>query len=459
MFICCRSRRIIFYVLFFLGCSSISVASTELRTSEYPPLVLPVTSDNTVTLFSIYGSNTIGASLAPALVKAYLAKKNVENVRTISVLKNDEVYIKGELSTSGQSVQILIKALGSSTGFKALRAKKSQIAAASRAIKSEELELLRDFGDMRSVEHEHILGIDGLAIIVNKNSSQVKLTIEQLRKVFAGEFTNWSQLGETEGNINLYARDRHSGTWDTFKRLVLGKESQLSSQARRYDSNDQLSKAISEDENGIGFVGIASVGLNKALRVSDGSNLALQPSRLNIATEDYALSRRLYLYSASNENQWVNEFIAYSQNIEGQNIVADTGFVSQNVSPLNTTINENASQSYKLLTENAQRLSVNFRFTQGSASLDTKASKDMQRLIDFMEDKKSNKRLVLIGFGDDRKSQKRTQLISKLRAMAIRRELVREGIYPAETVGFGSSSKIASQQSLKNRRVEVWLKN
>ena len=54
-------------------------------------------------------------------------------------------------------------------------------------------------------------------------------------------------------------------------------------------------------------------------------------------------------------------------------------------------------------------------------------------------------------------------MLSKLRAMAVRRELVRQGIYPDETVGFGDELPVAAIQGndgrMKNRRVEVWLRN
>ena len=71
--------------------------------------------------------------------------------------------------------------------------------------------------------------------------------------------------------------------------------------------------------------------------------------------------------------------------------------------------------------------------------------------------------MVLIGFGDKKKTEKRSQLLSKLRAMAVRRELVRYGIYPKNSVGYGENLPVASVNGMegrnKNRRVEVWVRN
>ena len=69
--------------------------------------------------------------------------------------------------------------------------------------------------------------------------------------------------------------------------------------------------------------------------------------------------------------------------------------------------------------------------------------------------------MILIGFGDQKKSKERSLLLSKLRAMAIRRELVKQGVYPKFNYGYGEQLPVASNQreagKLKNRRVEVWL--
>mgnify|MGYP000533657631 CR=1 FL=1 len=46
-------------------------------------------------------------------------------------------------------------------------------------------------------------------------------TIEQIAKIFSGEIANWSQLGGEDQDIHLFSRDNNSGTWDTFKSLVL----------------------------------------------------------------------------------------------------------------------------------------------------------------------------------------------------------------------------------------------
>ena len=86
--------------------------------------------------------------------------------------------------------------------------------------------------------------------------------------------------------------------------------------------------------------------------------------------------------------------------------------------------------------------------------------RDIDRLAQFIETH-PDKKLVLIGFGDQKKSVERAQLLSKLRAMAVRRALVKLGIYPKHSLGYGEQLPVASNDRdsgrYKNRRVEVWL--
>ncbi len=112
--------------------------------------------------------------------------------------------------------------------------------------------------------------------------------------------------------------------------------------------------------------------------------------------------------------------------------------------------------------EQARRLTVNFRFQEGSALLDNKALLDVQRLLDYLrQNRKLQERTVLVGFGDPKSDAERSVLLSRLRAMAVRRELARGGVSFREIAGFGDELPVASNdQELgrqKNRRVEVWV--
>lgn len=418
---------------------------------------------NTLT---IEGSNTIGAVLAPALVTGYLESLGAAKVAVVEGQENERqitAQIKSNKARGQGSIdfRVEIAAHGSSTGFHALHNQQADIAAASRPAKKQEIAKLSGVTVLDSSRSEHIIGIDGLAIIVHPNNPINQLSVTQVAAIFSGEITNWAELGGRFGSINLYARDNQSGTWDSFKRMVLEKQA-LAENTPRFEANDELSDAVSVDLNGIGFVGLPSVRRSKLIAVSDGTSAALKPNQLTVSTEDYALSRRLYFYTDDDsKNPHVMGFIHFVQSPQGQKIVAANGFISQNIKVVKPVNYSELPLDFQLLVgEEGQRLTVNFRFKEGSAALDNRALRDIQRLVDFSMHN-PDKKLILIGFGDEKKSKERSLLLSKLRAMAIRRELVKQGVYPKFNYGYGEQLPVASNQrqagKLKNRRVEVWL--
>ena len=436
------------------------------------PLTSIKGNDSVITLFTMHGSNTIGGSLAPQMAVSYLRAKGIKNVRVQPLSIENEKVIQGDLVAQGKTIQIKIAAHGSSTGFKGLINGEAEIWASSRPVKDKEVNKVKDRMNLRSPKSEHILGIDGLAIVVNPNNPLTSLSKVQLGRIFSGEVTNWSQIGGHDQLINLYARDENSGTWDSFKNMVLGKVFSLSENASRFESSEQLVNNVVQDQGGIGFIGMAFVGKSKLLAISDGPTQAFRPSEMTVATEDYALSRRLFLYTnEDSDNEYVKEFMSFAQGISGQEIVKSEGFISQNVMSMNMALNEELPKDYLEIVDGAERLSINFRFNEGSAKLDNKAKKDIQRVVYFLKEKKKLKisevdgrpsvKVMLIGFGDKRKNSHRSKLLSKLRAMAVRRELARLGVYPEVTTGYGDFNPVAGfngKSSVKNRRVEVWVR-
>lgn len=207
---------------------------------------LPAPSDGSPAL-RIQGSNTIGAQMAPALVKGLLAQQGAQSIQEQAGAHPNERRITAQLP-SGQNVSIDIAAHGSSTGFVALKDGLADVAASSRPIKNSEAMELAALGDLRSHQAEQVIAIDGVAVILHPGNPLRELSTVQLAEIFAGEVRDWEQLGGTAGAIHLYARDQQSGTFDTFNELVLAKSGKtLSKEARRFESSEELSDQVSQD--------------------------------------------------------------------------------------------------------------------------------------------------------------------------------------------------------------------
>ena len=171
----------------------------------------------------------------------------------------------------------------------------------------------------------------------------------------------------------------------------------------------------------------------------------------------------MFFYLPPNaKNPWAEALVAFAQSSNGQAIVAANGFIAQTVQAMAVTPNALMPEGYQALSRHAQRLTVNFRFEEGSATLDNKARQDLSRVLDYIKQHdKTNRQVTLVGFGDAKSDPARADLLSKLRAMAVRRELVKSGVVFREIRGFGAEMPVAANSAdegrIKNRRVEVWV--
>ncbi len=409
-------------------------------------------------LFRIQGSNTIGAVVGPALVKSFFEEQGCSSV-LIEEVKDNEQQVVCRLVNARQ-IRVDVKSYGSSSGFRALANNKADIVASSRPIKVTEHQQLLGFGDLRDPQAEQILGIDALAIVVHPDNSVPTITTAELQGIFTGDITNWKQLGGADLPIAPYARDEDSGTWDTFKKLVLGGKDILSKGTARFDENASLSQAVGADRGGIGFSSLNTTGGNRVVSVSAGGIRALAPARLSVATEDYPLSRRLFMYLPQTaKNPYAEEFMSFVLSDKGQAIVGDSGYISQTVEPVEPDL-DRAPEFYVETVAGMKQLTVNFRFREGKAVLDNKAHQDVRRLKDFLN--KNPGKLTLIGFAGERGSRDKSELFSRLRSKVVFRELMRSGIERGRVdhLGLGAYMPLGTEQDalakVRNRRVEVW---
>ncbi len=414
-------------------------------------------------IMRLHGSNTIGAELGPELVKAWMQAEGYSQIQQ-QQLAEEEQLITG-VNAEGYAHSVEIKSHGSTTGFKSIAQADADIAMSSRPIKLKEKDELSFLGDMTRFDAEYVIGLDGIAVIVNKANTLEFLEKDVIRQIFTGEINDWSQLDAgLSGEIHVYARDDKSGTYDTFKALVLGKESALIGNAQRYESNAHLSDDVAKDPLAIGFVGLPYVRDSKSIAVAEKGALPKVPEAFEVATEDYALSRRLYMYVPSIHDQmYVKSFIDFCLRESGQHIVHNTGFVSQNIMARSITPNPGFPEEYLVFTENGERLSLNIRFHKDSTRLDNKALKDVERLVHFMKLPDNKKRKVMLfGFSDENRTLPEFGLdLSTYRVDRVSDLLVQYGIGPVRVRSYGGAIPVASNEDAggrhKNRRVEVWL--
>ncbi|MCX5871593.1 MAG: phosphate ABC transporter substrate-binding/OmpA family protein [Deltaproteobacteria bacterium] len=448
-------------------------------------------------ILRLHGSNTIGAKLAPALVENFMKEKGYTEIKTVP-LADLEILIKGKKPNAIESDAIEIKAHGSSTAFDETDKNKKvgllggycDIGMSSSPVKKEMVEKFqaKNLGDLSSRSQEHVIALDGLAVIVNPNNTIDRLSVDKIRKIFLGEITDWSAVGGLAGKINIYSRDHQSGTYDTFKSLVLsGKELDCDKgeNLKCFEDSKVLSSNVASDLNGIGFIGLNYIGISKPVKVSMADNVnALAPTRFTIKTEDYPLGRRLFLYQVNQLKPLAVEFIQFALSNEGQNVVSAVGSVGLNLDEKDKAVAARSAidgdtdkkrlladpaipKAYKELIQNADRTDtpLNFRFQSGSFELDNRAFRDVGRLSTKLTGPEfAGSKLILVGFADPKGDAMNNLWLSKQRASKVKEQLEAEGLKVEIATGFGKEPSLLldpredEPASLaKNRRVEVWL--
>ena len=137
---------------------------------------------------------------------------------------------------------------GSGAGITGATDKTLDIGLSSRALKDEE----------KNDVDGTVIALDGIAIIVNKDSKVEDLTVDQLKQMFTGEITNWSEVGGDDGEIVLIGREAGSGTRDGFESIVDVKDA--CQYAQELTATGAVISAVEANPLAVGYASLSAVG-------------------------------------------------------------------------------------------------------------------------------------------------------------------------------------------------------
>lgn len=221
-------------------------------------------------------------------------------------------------------VRVQVTGGGSGTGIAALINGGTDICAASRPMKEKEREQVYSRRSQEVVEIP--VALDGVAIYVHKSSPLPSITKAQLKGIYTGSITNWSDLGGEDGRIVAYSRENNSGTYVFFKEHVMDNED-FARDIQTLPGTAAVVNAVSKDPASIGYGGIAYATTIRYLPVrSDDSSESVQPSLQTVQSGEYPLSRNLYFYTAGEPSGEIKAFIDWVLSQEGQEICEEVGY-------------------------------------------------------------------------------------------------------------------------------------
>ncbi|HON46363.1 MAG TPA: phosphate ABC transporter substrate-binding protein [Kiritimatiellia bacterium] len=219
-------------------------------------------------------------------------------------------------------VNITVSESGSGNGAKALLNGTCDVACLSRNLKDSERKAMDEKGVKPVV---HVVAFDALPVIVHPSNPVKGLTIDQVRDIYTGKITNWKDVGGADQRIVVISRDTNSGTYETFKDLVLGKDNKIIASAEYTGSNGGMRQRVQMTRGAIGYAGLGFVDRTiKALEIN-----GVMPSAETVSAKQYPLSRELYLFTNGEPaaDTLAGKFLSMSRTEKGREIIEEIGFV------------------------------------------------------------------------------------------------------------------------------------
>ncbi|MBK5200960.1 MAG: phosphate ABC transporter substrate-binding protein [Spirochaetaceae bacterium] len=230
-----------------------------------------------------------------------------------------------EIQNAG--VKVTYETTGSSVGIKNLLSGTFSLAGSSRELKNDEV---------TSGAYKTKIALDGITVAVNKSVSISNLSMKQLANIFAGNITNWKEVGGDDMPIELVVRDETSGTYGSFTEIViqdtLGKDATQAKKAIVAKENGEVATKIASTPGAIGYIGM---GFASIVTDKSGKELSIDnelPTINNVLDKKYPISRALYVVTmnAPKEGTIEKAFIDYLLSTAGQDMVAEKQFIPVN---------------------------------------------------------------------------------------------------------------------------------
>jgi len=219
-----------------------------------------------------------------------------------------------------KGVVLTYETLGSSVGIKQLQEGTLSLAGSSRELKDSEIQ-----AGLMPVT----IALDGLSVAVNKDVGISNLSMAELASIFSGELTNWKEVGGLDEAVRLVVRDETSGTYGSFKEIVLDKAKKSPSKnAIVAKENGEVATKIASTPGAIGYIGMA---FGKIITQAGGRVLTIDgvsPEASQVKSGKYPISRNLYMVSKGKAEGVEQTFIGFLLSPKGQAIVEESGFIA-----------------------------------------------------------------------------------------------------------------------------------
>lgn len=326
----------------------------------------------------------------------------------------------------------------------------------------------------------HALAMDALVVLVAPDNPTPEISTVELAGVLSGAVTNWAQVGGPDMPVVLHALAADTDLQQALTERLGVQEAAMV----LHPDLAALSEAVATDPWAIAISGRSAIVPAKRMPLTDSCGFPLLPTSLAIKAEDYPLALPVLLQAPKRRLPLLTrEFLSFLRTPAAQEAVAAAGFIDRSASrqPMTSDglrlINaiQGAGEDVTLddlkrlagIMDGADRVSLTFRFEDGSSTLDAQSQDNLEDLAQLIASGQfRDQKLVLAGFSDGSGAAEANLALSVERAAKVAQELaaVAPDLSPAQmpvVEGFGEALPMACDETAigrqLNRRVELWV--
>lgn len=326
----------------------------------------------------------------------------------------------------------------------------------------------------------HSLAMDALVAIVAPDNPTPELSTVNLARVLAGEIGNWAEIGGPDMPLVLHSLRPEV---DMQQALSARLGAPVAAEVLHADL-ESLARGVAADPWAIAVSGRSAILPARRIPLTDSCGFPLLPTPLAVKAEDYPLAIPVLLLAPKRRLPLMTrEFLAFLRTPPAQDVVAANGYVDRSATRQPMTADglrlinaiQGAGEDVTLadlkrlanLMDGADRLSLTFRFEDGSSTLDAQSRDNLVDLAQLIAAGRfRNERMVLAGFSDGSGAAPANLALSLERAERVLQELaaIAPDLSPEAlplVEGFGEALPMACDETAigrqLNRRVELWL--
>jgi phosphate transport system substrate-binding protein len=256
----------------------------------------------------------LAAALIPVSSGCFMVDKNMVRISGSTTLLTTAQEAADLFMDRTPGQKVLVQGGGSSVGVVQLKEGLVNIACTSRELKEGE-------DDGTFVDFK--VALDVIAIVVNPDNGIEGLGKEQVKGIFTGEITNWSEVGGEDKRIVVVVRDQASGTRQMFDEKALGKGVSCIDSAIECNSNGIVRETVAATGNAIGYVSLGFVNTDVKAVDYDG----VPPAKDTAKDGSYPLSRYLHMFTRGEPEGRVKDYLDLVMSEEFQQTVVAREYI------------------------------------------------------------------------------------------------------------------------------------